>query len=102
LGTYTNAAVDLGQGTVFSPTSPPDDNVSISSFTANILPSFGGSLNSDPATGVITVSNASPEGTYTITATVTDNCAAATERQMELEVMGDGIFEDGFELLEQM
>jgi len=98
LGTYTDAILTPGQGTVLSPTSPPADNINVSTFTATILPNtFAGSLSTDTVTGNITVGSASPEGSYTITATVTDNCGATAVREIVLQVVGDLIFVDGFE-----
>jgi hypothetical protein len=98
LGTYTDAIVKIGEAPQFVPTTPPDDNASVASFVVGIQPnSFTGTLLPEPSTGIITILNAGPEGDYMITATVTDNCGAITEREVELRVLGDTIFVNGFE-----
>ena len=99
LGNYTDASLKVGEFTQFVPASPPTDNGSISSFSAVIQPdSFTGSLSLEPSTGLINIGNAGPEGVYTITATVIDNCDAKTMREVNLQVVGDTIFNSGFEV----
>ena len=98
LGTYTDAAVKIGESAQFNPTQPPADSGGIIGFGVAIQPdSFTGSVTPQPSTGIINIVNAGPEGDYTITASVTDNCGAKTVREVNLQVIGDTIFIDGFE-----
>jgi hypothetical protein len=98
LGSYTDKVVKVGGFPQFVPASPPSDNGSINSFIAAIQPnSFTGSFDFEPTTGIITIGNAGPEGDYTITATVTDNCNEKTVREVNLQVIGNTIFNNGFE-----
>ena len=87
LGSYPYKRVKVGEPAQFVPSSPPSDNGTIISFTASIEPvSFTGSLEAQPSTGIINIANAGPQGFYTITATVTDNCNATKIQEMFLEV----------------
>ncbi len=88
LGNYPSAGIiNIGTGTAITPDAAPSDNVSISSISVNAN-GFTGNLSVDGATGVITVNNASPAGTFTITVTATDNCGATTTREFSLVVNG--------------
>ena len=85
VGTYPDASVTLGNGTTVTPASPPTDNGTVDSATA-AAPGFNGTLTVNPATGVVTVSNATPSGIRTVTVTLTDNCGAQNTAQFTLTV----------------
>ncbi len=76
-----------GAGTTVIPDSPPTDNGSIISLTASAS-GFTGGLGGNLATGAITISNAGPVGSFTVTVTAMDNCGAATTRSFQLTVQG--------------
>ncbi len=63
----------------------PTDNGSVATLTASAL-GFTGTFSGNPTTGVITVSNAGPAGSYTVTVTATDNCGATTTTTFQLNV----------------
>ena len=63
----------------------PSDNGTISSLTAT-APGFTGSLSVHPVMGIVSISNAGPPGTYTVTVKATDSCGAITTRQFSLTV----------------
>ena len=90
--------VVVGQGVLINPEAGPDDNGSVESIDATILPAtYTGDLNANPVTAEISVGAAAPVGTYTVSVTVTDNCGTTAERDFALDVVEDGIFADGFE-----
>ncbi len=68
LGTYANTSIALGANTTITPSAPPTDTTSISVSTTT---GFVGKLTADPATGVVTVTNAAhakiPAGAYPVT-----------------------------------
>jgi len=100
IGEYPGTQVGSGQAVMILPGEPPGDNGSVDSIGASVVPdSFTGSLSVDPVTGEISVGQAAPVGAYTITVTVTDNCGATADREVVLDVLGAGIFSDGFEEL---
>lgn len=86
LGVYpaTNIATVGGSDTV-TPGAAPSDNGTIVTLTA-VAPGFTGTLTGNPATGVISVTNAGPVGSYTVTVTATDNCGATTTTTFTLSV----------------
>jgi alpha-tubulin suppressor-like RCC1 family protein len=87
IGSYPSAGpIVVGAGTTVAPSAAPADNVSVASVTASASAGFTGSLSVNPATGVVTISNAGPAGTWVVTVTATDNCGAATIRQFTLNV----------------
>jgi WD40 repeat protein len=87
VGTYTNTALAPGGGATVTPAATPSDNGTIASVTAVAAPAtFTGTLMGNTATGAITISNANPAGSYTITVTVTDNCGATATRTFTLTV----------------
>ncbi|HSK72136.1 MAG TPA: Ig-like domain-containing protein, partial [Pyrinomonadaceae bacterium] len=87
VGTYSNTNVNAGSGTTVTPSAPPADNGSIASATVGASGSFSGTLSVDSTTGVVTVSNANPVGSYTVTVTFTDNCGTQFSRQFTLDVV---------------
>jgi len=85
LGNYPNATVAVGGAATITPANSPSDNASISSVTA-IAPGFTGSATVNPSTGVVSISNAGPEGGFLITVKATDNCGAQTMKTFTLTV----------------
>jgi hypothetical protein len=77
-----------GAGTTVTPDSPPADNGSINSLTAT-APGFTDTATVNPLTGVVSISNAGPAGSFLLSVTATDNCGAQTTRTFTLTVMPD-------------
>lgn len=96
LGTYPNALFAVGAGGTVTPSAAPSDNGSVSTLTATASAGYTGTLSGNTGTGVITVGNAGPAGSYTVTVTATDNCGASSNRPFTLAV-GDALFANGFE-----
>lgn len=93
LGTYTAQSVVAGSSLTVSPTAPPTDNSAITSVTVvspGIVP-FLGTLSVEPATGVVTINNARPTGSFPIRVTATDDCGATTSAMFTLTVVCPGI-----------
>jgi hypothetical protein len=87
LGSYPSAGpITVGTGTTVTPSAAPADNVSVASVTVAGSAGFTGTLSVNPTTGVVTISNAGPVGSWVITVTVTDNCGATTLSQFTLSV----------------
>lgn len=86
VGTYPNVSLPPGGGTTVTPSAAPADNGSIASATA-AAPSFTGTFSVNPTTGVVTISNANPPGTYTVMVTFTDNCGSMMISQFTLMVI---------------
>ncbi|MBL8205912.1 MAG: hypothetical protein JNM09_16880 [Blastocatellia bacterium] len=85
LSTYPTTTVGTGQSVNITPLAAPSDNGSVTSLTAS-APSFTGSFSGNASTGVIGVTNAGPNGTYTVTVTATDNCGATATTTFQLTV----------------
>jgi CSLREA domain-containing protein len=85
LGTYPASSVATGGSTTVTPSVAPTDNGSVTSLTAT-APLFTGTLTGNPATGAISIANANPPGSYTVTVTATDNCGATTTATFSLTV----------------
>ncbi len=84
-GTYSATSVPPAGGTTVTPSSAPTDNGSVSTLTPN-APGFTGTLSGNPATGAITIGNAGPVGSFTVTVTATDNCGLTSTRAFALTV----------------
>ncbi len=70
-----------------TPDAMPTDNGSITNLTAS-APGFTGAFSVNPSTGVVTISNAAPAGSYTVTVTATDNCNTTSTKTFNLIVNG--------------
>jgi hypothetical protein len=68
-----------------TPDAAPTDNGTVVTLTAT-APGFAGTFTGNPMTGAITVNNANPIGTHTVTVTATDNCGAMTTTTFQLTV----------------
>ncbi len=68
-----------GQSLMVSPATAPSDNGSVATIVVqNVTPSTApGTITVDNTTGVVTVPNTVPAGSYTITIRATDNCGGA-------------------------
>jgi hypothetical protein len=85
LRTYPTTNVAGGASTTVTPDAVPSDNGSINSLTATAA-AFTGTFSGNAATGVITVTNANPPGSYSVTVTATDNCGATSTATFTLNV----------------
>lgn len=83
IGTYANATLVQAQDTTATPTSL--NRSSFTNLTATASAGFLGSLSIDQATGTVTIDDARPAGSYTITVTASTSCAS-TERTFTLTV----------------
>jgi uncharacterized protein (TIGR03437 family) len=88
LGNYPATTIGTGQAVNVAPSVAPNDNGMIASLTA-AAPGFTGSFSGNTMTGVISVTNAGPNGTHTVTVTATDNCGATTTATFQLTVSAD-------------
>jgi hypothetical protein len=91
VGNYPNSTVVTGGTLTITPDVPPTDNTTVASVTATATPnSFTGIFSGNTSSGGVTVTNANPAGSYTITVTLTDNCGATTTRSFMLMVSACG------------
>jgi parallel beta-helix repeat protein len=86
--TYGTASASLGGSTTNSPTTATD-NGNISSYTVQSQGTYTGTISVN-ASGVVSISNATPAGNHTITIRATDNCSATTNAQFMLTVNNCG------------
>jgi hypothetical protein len=88
IGAYGVTTVQATTGTTITPSAPPTDNGSVMNVTVAITSPAGytGGISIDPVTGIITVTNAGPQNTYTGTVTATDNCGTVSTRTFTLDV----------------
>ena len=87
--TYPNASVNVGNGTTVTPVTGPSDNVSVSTIVVqSVAPSTSpATITVNNTTGLVTVPNNVPGGTYTVTIRATDNCGATTDSPFTLTVV---------------
>jgi sugar lactone lactonase YvrE len=84
----TPPLVNLNGALTINPATGPIDNSTITSITVHSLtpPGFTGNITVQPTTGVVSVSNAAPGGTYSVTMRATDNCGAPRDASFTLTV----------------
>lgn len=86
IGRYPIASIAAGGSKTVLPQVAPSDNGTFT-ISASVAPSgFTGNISINQTTGAITFSNVGGVGTYTVTATVKDNCNATTTRTFTLTV----------------
>ncbi|HUP50350.1 MAG TPA: hypothetical protein VNA04_16355 [Thermoanaerobaculia bacterium] len=100
LGPYASLTINAAAAATATPTAPPADNGSITSLTV-AAPGFTGTLSIDPVTGVVSIANAAPAGTYTVTVTATDHCGVTTTSTFALVVNAFPSIVPGFATLRQ-
>ncbi len=83
---YANQSAASGGSLSFNPATGPSDNGSVSSIALQSQGTYTGTISVDN-TGAISISNAAPVGTHTITIRATDNCSAITDAQFTLTVL---------------
>jgi hypothetical protein len=84
--TYENQTVALNQSLTINPATGPSDNGRVSSIVQQSSGTFIGGISVNSATGTLSITNAAPAGTHTITIRATDNCGATTDAGFTLTV----------------
>ncbi|HEX8139107.1 MAG TPA: DUF4214 domain-containing protein [Pyrinomonadaceae bacterium] len=82
--------VTPGGSLTLNPATGPSDNSSVSSIVVQSQGTYTGTISVNNSTGVVSLSNAAPTGTHTITIRVTDNCGTTTDASFTLSV-GSGL-----------
>ena len=75
-----------GNGLTISPATGPSDNGTITSIVRQPGDTYTGGFSVNNSTGVVTLTDAAPVGTHTITIRATDNCGAVTDVQFSVTV----------------
>jgi hypothetical protein len=83
LGNYPNTSVLLSTDTTVTPDAAPTNTTSINVSTST---NFKGTLDGNPTTGVVRVTDAHPAGTYTVTVRAFDSGGASTTKAFTLIV----------------
>ncbi len=83
LGNYPDRSLSLSADTTVTPDAPPNNTTSI---TVSTSTDFNGTLEGDPAIGVVRVTDAHPAGTYTVTVTAFDKGGATATETFTLTV----------------
>ena len=83
--TYASADTSEGGSVTVSPATGPSDNGSVSSVAIQSQGTYTGTVSVNSA-GEVSISNAGPAGTHTITVRVTDACGNSTDATLELTV----------------
>ncbi len=84
--TYGNQAVAAGGALTINPATGPSDNGTVNSIVLQSQGTYTGTIGVNTGTGLVSISNAAPVGTHTITIRATDNCGAFTDAQFTLTV----------------
>lgn len=99
VGVYPLAKVGEGLDLLIYPDVAPADNGTVDNMGTAVEPNtYTGGVSANPATGEVNLEQAGPAGAYTVTVTLSDNCGAMTNRNITVEVLGEDIFANGFEM----
>ena len=93
---YSAVSLQSGTGTTVNPATGPTDSGGVTGIVMQSLGTYTGTASVN-GSGVVTISNAAPEGSHTLTIRATDNCALSTDATLLLNVLGDNLFANGFE-----
>ncbi len=93
---YGTTTLPAGTGIVIGPSTGPTDSGMITSIAVQSAGTFFGGVTVAPS-GNVTLTNAAPEGSHTLTIRATDNCGATTDAALLVNVLGDALFANGFE-----
>ena len=88
---YSNASVATGGATTVNPLTGPSDNGSVSTIAVQSQGTFTGTVMVNNTTGIVSISNAGPVGTHTITIRATDNCMTTTDATFTVTVSGGDV-----------
>jgi hypothetical protein len=83
--TYSPASLAVGGSTTINPATGPADNGSIASIVVQSQGTYTGTISVN-SSGVVSISNATPYGSHTITMRATDNCGAITDATLALNL----------------
>ena len=83
---YANTTTATGRSRFVIPASGPFDNGFLSTIVLQSAGTYTGGISVANGTGTITISNAAPAGTHTITIRATDNCGLTTDATFTLTV----------------
>ncbi|MFN0109640.1 MAG: FG-GAP-like repeat-containing protein [Blastocatellia bacterium] len=86
LGYSSPQTVAAGGALTVTPTAGPSDNGSITGIVVQSLGTFTGTLTVNNTTGDVSISNAQPGGTHTITIRATDQCGTIRDASFTLGV----------------
>jgi hypothetical protein len=86
LGTYLTTSVAAGGNVTAIPGTAPTSSAAITSLTAVAPAGFTGTLAAGSATGVVTITNAAPAGSYNIVVKVINSCGLSSTRNFTLTV----------------
>jgi hypothetical protein len=84
--TYANQSVAPGASLTINPATGPSDDLAIQSIAVQSPGTYTGNISVDNSTGVVSISNAAPEGAHAITIRATDNCGQTTDASFTLNV----------------
>jgi CSLREA domain-containing protein len=86
LGYSSPQTVAAGGSLTVNPAAGPGDNGSVSTIVVQSTGTYTGGISADNSTGAVSITNAAPIGSHTITIRATDNCAVFTDAQFTLDV----------------
>jgi hypothetical protein len=83
---YSAQTVNVGASLNFNPATGPSDSNAINPITVLSTGTYTGGISVNSSTGAISITNAAPAGSHTITIRATDACGATTDAQFTLTV----------------
>lgn len=84
--TYNNANVAFSGVVSVNPSTGPSDSGAITGIVVQTVGTYTGTISVDSGSGIVSISNAAPVGSHTITIRATDNCGLTTDTSFTLNV----------------